>query len=58
MLTAFYVDNGKFLPLWKELPAIVYWTLPSVIGLPLLARALLFHPLVAPARKESIHEGR
>src|SRR5512138_952382 len=35
MLTAFYVDNGKFLPLWKELPPITYWTLPSIIGLPL-----------------------
>src|SRR5690349_6803068 len=29
LLTAFYVDNGKNLPLWKELPAIVYWTLPT-----------------------------
>jgi len=24
LLTAFYVDNGKSLPLWKELPPISY----------------------------------
>ncbi|HSA99589.1 MAG TPA: hypothetical protein VLE49_02985 [Anaerolineales bacterium] len=57
MLTAFYVDNGKFLPLWKELPAIAYWTLPGIVGLPLIARALLFHPLVTRAQKGSVHEG-
>jgi hypothetical protein len=46
MLTAFYVDNGKSLPLWKELPTIAYWILPSIVGLPLIVRAVLFHPLV------------
>jgi hypothetical protein len=56
MLTAFYVDNGKFLPLWKELPTITYWILPSLVGLPLIVRALLFHPLVARRRKGVIHE--
>lgn len=56
MLTAFYVDNGKNLPLWNKLPTIAYWILPSVVGLPLIVRALLFHPLVARARKGSIHE--
>src|SRR5258706_4467550 len=40
LLTAFYVDNGKFLPLWKELPTIAYWILPSAVGLPLIAHAL------------------
>ena len=29
MLTAFYVDNGKNLPLWKELPQIAFWFLPG-----------------------------
>jgi hypothetical protein len=24
LLTAFYVDNGKNLPLWKELPQMAY----------------------------------
>lgn len=40
LLTAFYVDNGKILPLWKELPPISYWVIPAVVGLPLIARAL------------------
>ncbi len=46
MLTAFYVDNGKNLPLWKELPEIAFWFLPSVIGIPLIFHALFRHPLV------------
>src|SRR6185312_2710735 len=29
LITSFYVDNGKFLPLWKDLPSIAYWVLPS-----------------------------
>ena len=41
MLTAFYIDNGRSLPLWKDLPAISYWLLPSAIGVPLIGRALL-----------------
>jgi hypothetical protein len=45
MLIAFYVDNGKQLPLWKELPQFTYWAVPLVIGLPLILRALLRHPL-------------
>jgi hypothetical protein len=40
LLTAFYVDNGKHLPVWKSLPHVVYWLLPSAVGLPLVARAL------------------
>jgi peptidoglycan/LPS O-acetylase OafA/YrhL len=46
LLTAFYVDNGKSLPLWKELPPIAYWLLPAAVGLPLIVHALLRHPLV------------
>lgn len=46
MLTAFYVDNGKSLPLWKELPPIAYWILPNAIGLPIIGWALMRHPLV------------
>ena len=49
MLTAFYVDNGKNLPLWRELPQIAFWLLPAVIGIPLIVRALVRHPL---ARRE------
>jgi hypothetical protein len=46
LLIAFYVDNGKSLPLWKELPPVAYWLLPAVVGIPLIARALVWHPLV------------
>ena len=45
MLTAFYVDNGKHLPLWKELPQIAFWLLPAGLGIPLVVHALLKHPL-------------
>jgi hypothetical protein len=45
LMTAFYVDNGKSLPLWKELPPIAYWLLPAAVGIPLIVRALLRHPL-------------
>jgi hypothetical protein len=45
LLTAFYVDNGKSLPLWKELPPIAYWLLPAGVGVPLIVRALFRHPL-------------
>lgn len=46
LLIAFYVDNGKSLPLWRELPPVTYWLLPAVIGISLIVRALLWHPLV------------
>ena len=45
LLVAFYVDNGRNLPIWRELPPIVYWLLPSVIGGALIAWALARHPL-------------
>jgi uncharacterized membrane protein HdeD (DUF308 family) len=41
MLIAFYVDNGKSLPLWNKLPPIAYWLVPAVVGIPLIIRALL-----------------
>ena len=46
LLIAFYVDNGKSLPLWRELPPVAYWLVPASIGIPLIVRALLWHPLV------------
>jgi hypothetical protein len=45
LLTAFYVDNGKSLPLWRSLPSIAYWLVPAAVGIPLIVRALLWHPL-------------
>ena len=40
MLTAFYVDNGPHLPLWRLLPPVAFWLLPAAVGVPLLVRAL------------------
>jgi hypothetical protein len=50
MLMAFYVDNGKHLPLWKELPQIAFWLLPAGLGIPLLVHALLKHPMARSER--------
>jgi hypothetical protein len=41
MLTAFYVDNGPHLPLWDHLPTLAFWLLPSAIGAPITARAIM-----------------
>ena len=46
MITAFYVDNGPNLPLWRELPPLAFWTLPTLIGAPILINAFFRHPLV------------
>jgi hypothetical protein len=46
LLTAFYVDNGKNLPLWNKFPPIAFWLLPGAVGIPFIVRALLRHPLV------------
>jgi hypothetical protein len=43
MLTAFYVDNGKSLPVWRDLPHVTYWLTPSVMGIPLIVRAMVRH---------------
>jgi DNA-binding transcriptional MerR regulator/uncharacterized membrane protein HdeD (DUF308 family) len=53
LVTAFYVDNGHSLPLWRELSPITYWLLPGVLGIPLIVRALLRHPLA----RHSTHHG-
>ena len=39
LLTAFYVDNGPQLPLWRYLPAATFWVLPALVGAPLMVRA-------------------
>lgn len=46
LLVAFYMDNGKQLPLWKNLPAFTYWLLPFVVGTPIIMWALFRHPVV------------
>jgi hypothetical protein len=46
LITAFYVDNGPNLPLWRELPQIAFWILPSLVGAPILLNSFFRHPLV------------
>jgi hypothetical protein len=46
LLTAFYVDNGPNLPVWRHLPPFTYWLAPSLVGLPILVWALVRHPLL------------
>ncbi|HEY2576577.1 MAG TPA: hypothetical protein VGI74_09750 [Streptosporangiaceae bacterium] len=41
MLTAFYVDNGPHLPLWDHLPPLAFLLLPSAIGAPIIAHAVI-----------------
>jgi hypothetical protein len=53
LLTAFYVDNGKSLPLWRDLPSIAYWLVPAAVGIPLVVRALLWHPLARTPQPSS-----
>ena len=40
LFTGFYVDNGPHLPLWDQLPGLAYWLAPSLVGVPLILRAL------------------
>ena len=50
LLRAFYVDNGPHLPLWRLLPSLAHWLLPSLVGVPVLAWVLRRHPLIVRAR--------
>jgi hypothetical protein len=53
MLTAFYVDNGPHLPLWDRLPTWAFWLLPSAIGAPVIARAVIRSRRDTPAESVS-----
>jgi hypothetical protein len=46
LITAFYVDNGKNLPLWRDLPQIAFWIFPTAIGVPLILYVKARHPLM------------
>jgi hypothetical protein len=51
LLTAFYVDNGKNLPLWDRLPTAAYWVLPTLVAAPVIALSAVRHrrsPVVDP----------
>jgi len=43
LLIAFYVDNGRNLPLWRDLPPMTYWLIPAAVGIPIMLRALRRH---------------
>ena len=45
LLTAFYVDNGANLPIWRSLPPLTYWLGPAAVGLPIIAYAMLRNPV-------------
>lgn len=53
LLIAFYVDNGPSLPLWRNLPHVAYWSLPLLVGAPLIVRAVMSHPLARTERKSA-----
>ena len=50
LLTAFYVDNGPHLLLWRDLPRMAHWTLPTIVGAPIVFWTLARHPLLRRAR--------
>ena len=58
LLTAFYVDNGAHLPLWRQLPVLAYWLLPAAVGLPIIVVTLRRHPLVRAERQRGSDGGR
>lgn len=40
MLIAFYLDNGKNLPIWNKLPVFAYWLIPTLVGVPLIVYSI------------------
>lgn len=53
MLTGFYVDNGPNLPIWKALPPLALWLLPSLIGVPLIYYVWKHHPLIQAVERKA-----
>lgn len=54
LLTAFYVDNGPHLPIWRSLPPLAHWLLPSIVGVPILIWAVTRHPLIRRLRSRGV----
>jgi len=57
MLTAFYVDNGKNIPLWNRLPSILYWIVPGAVGAPAIAYVVLRNPVARELHRRRRREG-
>jgi len=51
LIIAFYIDNGRFLPVWKSLNPIFYWLLPALIGVPILIRTLIRNPFLRKSQQ-------
>lgn len=51
LVTAFYVDNGKSLPLWRDVPTLAYWLLPSAVAVPIVLYAVTRHPLIRRSQR-------
>jgi uncharacterized membrane protein len=45
LLTGCYVDNGRNLPFWRMFPMWFFYVFPSIIGIPIIFRVLMTHPL-------------
>jgi ABC-type sugar transport system permease subunit len=45
LLTGFYVDNGKNLPLWNQFPQWFFWVFPAIVGIPVVLYVMKRHPL-------------
>ncbi len=56
LLVAFYVDNAKNLPIWRDLPHLMYWALPTAVGVPLVARALVRYAAVFKEHPNPRHQ--
>jgi hypothetical protein len=44
LLTGFYVDNAHLIPLLNELPQLMFWVLPTVIGVPFILLSISHFP--------------
>ena len=45
LLTAFYVDNGKNLPFWRQFSTMFFYIFPAAVGLPIIVYFFFKHPL-------------
>jgi hypothetical protein len=54
LFTGFYVDNGPRLPVWELLPQWAFWTLPTAIGVSLIALGLRRFSRSTAARPHAI----
>jgi hypothetical protein len=60
LLTGFYVDNAHLIPLLNHLPRLTFWVLPTVIGIPFIARSIsrFAAKTVTPAQLDGAPKGR